>query len=149
MESKTSQTQGDDFRYAVNFAIIAKMQGIAKFKFSLCTVTFAMISLRLRKFRYGCQIFAILAKFLQCIAKIMFCLCCLCIAFASLFHHFHFTFLWLWLMKSPRILAFSTNTKPSLLTEVPKTCKTTKNHLETKSIALSGPVHVNWLNSYD
>ena len=26
------------------FAIIAKIQGIAKFKFSLCTVTFAMIA---------------------------------------------------------------------------------------------------------
>ena len=41
MESKT---QGNDFRYAVNFAILAKIQGIAKFKFSLCIVTFAMIA---------------------------------------------------------------------------------------------------------
>ena len=67
-----NQNTGEDFRYVVNFAIIAKI--------SLCTVTFAMIakflylseklciakfSQGLRNFRYGCQIFAILAKFLQ------------------------------------------------------------------------------------
>ena len=33
--------------------------------------------------------------------------------------------------------------------EVPKTCKTIKNNLEMKSVALNGPAHVNWLNSYD
>ena len=38
-----------EFRYhSENFAMIVKIQGIAKFKFSLCTVTFAMIA----KFRY-------------------------------------------------------------------------------------------------
>ena len=52
MRSFGTKTQGNDFRYAVNFAIIAKIQGIAKFKFSLCTVTFATIA----KFRYDSEI---------------------------------------------------------------------------------------------
>ena len=46
------KTQGNDFLYAVNFAIIEKIQGIAKFKFSLCTVIFTMIA----KFRYDSEI---------------------------------------------------------------------------------------------
>ena len=36
-----------------------------------------------------------------------------------------------------------------MMAEVPKTCKTTKNNLETKSVVLNRPAHVNWLNSYD
>ena len=48
---------------------------------------------------------------------------CLCIVHL-LIHHFHLTFLHFEVMKSPRILAFSTDTKPSLMTEDPKTCKT-------------------------
>ena len=36
----------------VNFAIIAKITGIAKFEFSLCTVTIAMIE----NFRYDSEI---------------------------------------------------------------------------------------------
>ena len=47
-----SKTQRNDFRYAVNFAIIAKIQGIEKFKFSLCTVIFSMIA----NFRYDSEI---------------------------------------------------------------------------------------------
>ena len=39
--------------------------------------------------------------------------------------------------------------KLEMLAEVPKTCKTTKNNLETKSVVLNGSAHVNWLNSYD
>ena len=39
--------------------------------------------------------------------------------------------------------------KLGMMAEVPKTCKTTKNNLETKSVELNGPAHVNWLNSYD
>ena len=39
-----NKNTGNDFRYVVNFSIIAKIQGIVKFKFSLCTVTFAMIA---------------------------------------------------------------------------------------------------------
>ena len=39
--------------------------------------------------------------------------------------------------------------KLEMMAEVPKTCKTTKNNLETKSVVLIGPAHVNRLNSYD
>ena len=39
--------------------------------------------------------------------------------------------------------------KLEMMAEVPKTCKTTKNNLETKSVVLNGPAHVNRLNSYD
>ena len=39
--------------------------------------------------------------------------------------------------------------KLEMMAEVPKTYKITKNNLETKSVVLNGPVHVNWLNSYD
>ena len=42
-----------EFRYhSENFAIIAKKPGIAKLKFSLCTVIFAMIA----KFHYDSEI---------------------------------------------------------------------------------------------
>ena len=40
-------------------------------------------------------------------------------------------------------------TKLEIMTEAHKTCKITKNKLETKSVVLSGPAHVNWLNSHD
>ena len=36
-----------------------------------------------------------------------------------------------------------------MMAEAHKTCKITKNKLETKSVVLNGPAHVNWLNSYD
>ena len=95
-------------------------------------------------------------KFSQCIAKIQLASCCLLLPPALPlhpvqlhFHHFHLTFLHFGLMKSLRIFAFNTNTTPNLLTEVPKTCKTTQNNLETKLLALSGHAHDNWLNSYD
>ena len=39
--------------------------------------------------------------------------------------------------------------KLEVMAEVLKTCKTTKNNLETESIVLIGPAHVNRLNSYD
>ena len=39
--------------------------------------------------------------------------------------------------------------KLEMMAEAPKTCKTTKNNLETISVLLNGPAHVNWLNSYD
>ena len=127
----------------VTFSMIAKFRHLSE---KMCI---AKISQGLRNFHYGCEIFAIFTKFSPCIEKIMFASCCLLHPVQLPFHHFHLTFLHFGLMKSPRILAISTNTKPSSMTEVPKTCKTTKNNLETKSVALSGPAHVNWLNSYD
>ena len=39
--------------------------------------------------------------------------------------------------------------KLEMMAKVPKTCKTTKNNLEIKSVVLIGPAHVNRLNSYD
>ena len=36
--------------------------------------------------------------------------------------------------------------KLDMMAEVPETCKTNKKNLETKSIVLIGPVHVNQLN---
>ena len=39
--------------------------------------------------------------------------------------------------------------KLEMMAEAPKTCKTTKNKLETISVVLNGPAHVNRLNSYD
>ena len=61
---------------------------------------------------------------------------------------FLLTFLHPGLMKSPRFLNIQYQYE-AMMTEVPKTCKTIKNNLETKSVALNGPAHVNWLNSYD
>ena len=39
--------------------------------------------------------------------------------------------------------------KLEMMDEAPKTCKTTKNNLETISVVLNGPAHVNRRNSYD
>ena len=39
--------------------------------------------------------------------------------------------------------------KLEMMAEAHKTCKTTKNNLETISVVLNGPAHVNRLNSYD
>ena len=39
--------------------------------------------------------------------------------------------------------------KIEMMAEAPKTCKTTKNNLETISVVLNGPAHVNRFNSYD
>ena len=39
--------------------------------------------------------------------------------------------------------------KLEMMAEAPKTCKTTKNNLETISVLLNGPTHINWLSSYD
>ena len=39
--------------------------------------------------------------------------------------------------------------KLEMMAEAYKTCKITKNKLETKSVVLNGPAHVNWLNSHD
>ena len=148
---------------------------IAKFRYDsenmrhsekLCTVIFSMIanfryhseklcianfSQGLRNFRYGCEIFAILAKFSLCHSENP--------ALPGLPHalvqppflQFHLTFLYPWLRKSPRICInqHRYEAKLEMKVEVFKTCKTTKNNLETKSVVLNGSAHVNWLNSYD
>ena len=110
------------------------------------------------KFRRDCEIFAMVAKF----AKISQChsekSCTPPFFLHSVqppFLQFLLTFLHLGLMKSPKnsyehgINRHRYEAKPEMMAEVPKTFKTTKNNLETKSVVLNGPVHVNWLNSYD
>ena len=64
-----TKTQGNDFRYAVNFAMIAKFRYLSE---KMCI---EKISQGLRNFCYGCEIFAILAKFSQCITKILLASC--------------------------------------------------------------------------
>ena len=126
---------------------------IAKFRYHSEKMCIAKISQGLRNFRYGCKIFAILAKFLQCIAKILHTLAlplhCLLYPFQLLSFQFFLTSLHPGLMKSLRILNIwhRYETKLEIMTEARKTCKITKNKLETKSVVLSGPAHVNWLNS--
>ena len=39
--------------------------------------------------------------------------------------------------------------KLEIMDEARKTCKITKNKLETKAVVLNGPAHGNWFNSYD
>ena len=128
---------------------------IAKFRYHSEKMCIEKISQGLRNFRYGCEIFAILAKFSQCIAKILhtpaLSLHCLLhpVQLPSL--QFFLTFPHPGLMKSLRILNIRHRyeTKLEIMTEACKTCKITKNKLETKSVVLSGPAHVNWLNSHD
>ena len=131
----------------MNFAIIAKIQGIAKiqifamhsnFRYDSEKMCIAKISQGLRNFRYGCEIFAMHSENPACL---LLPPTLPLHPVQLLIHHFHLTFLHFGVMKSPRILAFSTNTKPSLLTEVPNAYKTTKNNLKTKSVALNRPAH--------
>ena len=69
-----TKTQKERFRYAVNFAIIAKIQGMEKIQIfdmhgNFCyhseKLCIAKFSQGLRNFRYGCEIFAMVAKFSQ------------------------------------------------------------------------------------
>ena len=122
-----------------------------------CTVVKPKIQNHLYKKKIHSQCFPkSVRKFSQCIAKILHSTIPPLLPPALLLHlvlpsilQFNLTFHRLSLVKSPRILTFNTNTRPSLTTEVSKTFKTTQNNLETKSVALSGHAHDNWLNSYD
>ena len=92
-----------------------------------------------------------IAKFSQCIAKIQLASAASCFASASnsaSFSSFPLDISSFWvdeITENSRIK----HQYEAKLAEVPKTSKTTKNNLETKSVALSGHAHVNWLNSYD
>ena len=107
------------------------------------------------KFRRDCEIFAIPAKFSQCHSKNP-TFSCIPPAFSSAS-----------ISSIPLDISSSLldeiaensyehginrhqyEAKPEMMAEVPKTCKTTKNNLETTSVVLNGSAHVNWLNSYD
>ena len=118
-----TKTQGDKFRYAVNFAIIAKLQGItkiqifamiAKFRYHSEKNVHSKISQGLRNFHYGCKIFAILANFRNAYRKSAHSPA----SIQSLFLQVLLTFLYPKLMKSSRIHMnmgyIGTNMKPSL-----------------------------------
>ena len=123
---------------------------IANFRYDSEKFCIAKISQGLRNFRYGCEIFAILTKFSQCIAKILHSL--LHLAFISSIPLD---------ISSFRLDEITENSyehgvnrhqheaKLEIMDEARKSCNITKNKLETKSVVLSGPAHVNWLNSYD
>ena len=123
---------------------------IAKFRyhseFSLCSensanseniAMIAKFSLSLRNFRYHCKNFAMPAK--------LPFFCCLLPASSSL------------LVLHPRLDEIDENSyelginkhnfdaKLDMMVKVYETCKTTKNNLETKSVVLIGPTHVNRL----
>ena len=115
----------------VIFAIIAKFLNVVKIKH------IAKISLSLRKFRYAC--------------KIVILLCLLPASFSL--HYASSTLLFL----QPRLDEIDENSyklginqhnfdaKLDMMVKVYETCKTTKNNLETKSVVLKGPTHVNRL----
>ena len=108
----------------------------------------AKFSLWLRNFYNPCEIFAMHREnpaTLPCLPH------CLLHPFQPSFHQFHLTFLHFGLMKPPRIhnIRHQYEDMIGMMAEVPKTCKTIRNNLETKSVVLLGPVHINWLNSYD
>ena len=105
----------------------------------------------LRNFRYGSEIFAILAKFSLCHSENPDVHHSFLHQFSLHFFISHFTFLHPGLMKSPRIHKFQHQYEAQLemMAEVPKTCKTTKSNLKTKSVVLIRPAHINRLNSYD
>ena len=108
---------------------------IAKFRYHSENLAIAKISLSLRKFRYACEIANLLLHPPACI-------------YASS----NFLFL------HPRLDEIDENSyglginqhnfdaKLDMMVKVYETCKTTKNNLETKSVILIRPAHVNRLN---
>ena len=97
----------------------------------------AKISLSLRKFRYACEIANLL----------------LLLPASSSLHYASSSLLFL----HPRLAEIDENSyeldinqhnfdaKLDMMVKVYETCKTTKNNLETKSVVLIGPAHVNRL----
>ena len=137
--------------YSENFSMIAKFPYHSEF--SLCSENsanrenFAMIvsiSLLLRNFCYHCEIFAMPAKL-----SFFYCL----LHASSSLHYVSSIMLFL----HPRLVEIyensyelginqhNFNAKLDMMVKVYETCKTTKNNLETKSVVLIGPTHVNRL----
>ena len=108
----------------------------------------AKFSLWLRNFHNPCKIFTMYSKNPAFLQSLLHCLLHP-VQHPSL--QFFLTFLHPGLIKSLRILNIRHRyeTKLEIMTESRKTCKITKNKLETKSVVLSGRAHVNWLNSHD
>ena len=141
---------------------------IAKFRYhseKLCITKFrrdceifamvAKFSQGLRNFRYGCEIFAILAKFSLCHSENPALPTLPPASSSASISSVPLD------ISSTRLDAIAENSyelgikyhqykaKLEMMADVPKTCKTIKNNLETKSVVLNGPAHVYWLNSYD
>ena len=107
------------------------------------------------KFRRDCEIFAMVAKFSQCRSENP-AFSCIPPAFSSA--SISSIPLEISLSRLDEIAENSYEhginlhqyeAKPTMMAEVPKTCKTTENNLDTISVVLNGPAHVNWINSYD
>ena len=143
------------FRYHSENAKHSEIQIFAmhgNFLYDRKKLCIAKISLGLRNFRYGCEIFAILAKFSQCIAIIWFASCCLLLSLCISFSSFPLdisSFLVDEITVNSQQLAPTRHQTSNYWLRLAKTCQITKNKLETESVVLSGPAHVNWLNSYD
>ena len=114
------------------------------------------------KFRRDCEIFAMVAEIFAILAKFSQChsqnptLSCIPPAFSSA--SISSIPLDISLSQLDEIAENSSElginrhqyeAKLEMMAEDHKTCKTTKNNLETISVVLNGPAHVNRLNSYD
>ena len=156
--------------------MIAKIQGIAKIQIFSMHSNFRLIAkflyhsekLCIAKFRRDCEIFVMVVKFSQSLRN--FCNPCKIFAMHS---EKSCT-----LLHPPALSSASISSIPidisstrfdeiveksyahginrhqleaklEMMAEAHKTCKITKNKLETKSVVLNGPTHVNWFNSYD
>ena len=118
----------------------------------------AKIYLSLRNFRYHCEIFAIIAKFSLSLRNFRYgceiANLLLLLPTSSSLHYASSSLLFL----HPRLEEIDENSyelginqhnfdaKLDMMVKVYETCKTTKNNLETKSVVLIGPAHVNRLN---
>ena len=103
-------------------------------------------------FRYHCEIFSILTKFSLCHSKYPDPPALLPASIQPAFLHSPLD------ISSSRLDEISENpyelginqhqyeAKLEMMVEVPKTCKNTKNNLETKSVVLNGHARVNRLN---
>ena len=115
----------------------------------------------IEKFRRDCEIFSMVAKFSQslrnfrnAIAKILHS--CIPPAFSSAsISSIPLDISSSWLDEIAEnsyehgLNRHQYEAKLEMMAEAPKTCKTTKNNLETISVVLNGPAHVNRINSYD
>ena len=104
----------------------------------------AKISLSLRNFRYHCENFAMSAKF---------SFSSYLLPGSSSLHYASSSLLFLHpkldeIDNKPYelgIYQLSFDAKLEIMVKFYETCKTTKNHLETKSVVQKGPIHVNRL----
>ena len=154
-ESFGSQKQEAEFSLCiVIFAIIAKFRyhsensAIAKIENFTMIEIFAMIA----KILYDSEISLSLRKFRYAIEKLLIFYCCFLYSLAYISSSSSLLFLHPSLDEIDEnsyelgINQHNFDAKLDIMVKVYKTCKTTKNNLETKSVVLIGPAHVNRLN---